>query len=239
VRAGFTDNKQGLFLYALEVDYPVAEAQRVFDELMREPALGKVYSETKPGTVEWDWGHSRVTLQEEPTKILLSVRSVLETGGPKSLFTQRRTVSPWAVELGHDSQATAESKLTAAGFSVQTRCVDLTPQTSNVRVQSCSFENNGVVGLKYMKMELTAFGAVQPKVSELECVYEPMMVDVLRRELRDRHGEPLKGSPKETPTWWTVPAGIFMMTAPDYLSVSYQHGRLHRIAQFAVKASGP
>jgi hypothetical protein len=37
----------------------------------------------------------------------------------------------------------------------------------------------------------------------------------------------------------TVPSAVFMLTAPDYLAVSYHHGRLHRLAQASVKASGP
>jgi hypothetical protein len=239
VRAGFWDQKTSLFLYALEVEYPLSEAQRVFDDLKREPELGTVYTELKPGMLEWDWGHARVTLTETEGHVLLSVRSLLATPGKKSVLSQPRTVSPWNITLGHDNQKTAETKLAAAGFSVQTQCVELTAASSSVRVQSCAFENNGVVGLKYTKLELTAIAGGEPRVSELECVYEPMMSDVVRRELRERHGEPLAGSPRETPSWWTVPAGIFVLTMPDYLSVSYQHGRLHKIAQWAVKTGAP
>ena len=239
VRAGFTDNKSSLSLYAFEVEYSPVEAQRVFDDLKREPELGTYYTETKKGTGEWDWGHARVTLQETEGYVVLSVRSLLEASSGPSLFSQSRGVTPWEIALGRDSKKTAEEKLRTAGFTVQTQCVDLTPPASQAYVQSCGFENSGVTGLKYLKLELTSLGGGEPRASELECVYEPMMVDVVRRELRDRYGEPLKGSPKDTPTWWTVPSGVFMVTAGDYLSVSYNHGRLHKIAQLAVKSAGP
>jgi hypothetical protein len=239
VRAGFIDRKSSLFLYAFEVEYPHSEGRRVFDDLKREPELGKVYSEPRAGTVEWDWGHTRVSLEEAENHVLLSVRSLLETLGTKSLFSEPRKVSPWELDLGHDTQAVADEKLKRAGFSVQTSCVDLTPAGANVHVKSCGYENSGVTGLKYLKMELTSIAGGEPRVSELECVYEPMMIDVVRRELRDRYGEPLKGSPKDTPSWLTVPSSVFMLTAPDYLAVSYHHGRLHRLAQASVKSSGP
>jgi hypothetical protein len=238
VRAGFTEGKNTLLLYALEVEYPLTETDRVFADLKREPALGKFYSETKTGTAEWDWGHARVTLEEGEDRLLLSVRSLLDAPAPKSRFTQPRGIAPWGIALGQDSQEAAETKLAAAGFTVQTACVDLTPKTSNVQVRSCGFENGGVVGLKYMKVELTALAGEPARVSQLECVYEPMMVDVIRRELRERHGDPIKGSPKDAPTWWTVPAGIFFLSTSEYLSASYLHGRLHRIAEWAVKAGG-
>jgi hypothetical protein len=163
---------------------------------------------------------------------------LLEAPAPKSRFSQPRGISPWDIALGHDSQQAAEAKLAAAGFTVETACIDLTPKSSNIQVRSCSFANSGVVGLKYMKMELTAMGGEPARVSQLECVYEPMMVDVIRRELRERHGDPMKGSPRDTPTWWTVPSGIFFLSTSDYLSASYQHGRLHRIAEWAIKAGG-
>jgi hypothetical protein len=238
VRAGFTEGKNTLLLYALEVEYPLTETDRVFAELTREPALAKFYVETKPGVAEWDWGHARVTLDEGKNVLLLTVRSLLEAPAPKSRFTQIRNITPWGIELGHDSKQRAEEKLKAAGFDTGTACVDLTPKASNVQVQSCGFENSGVTGLKYLKMELTGLGNEQPRVSQLECVYEPMMVDVVRRELRERYGEPMKGSPKDAPTWWTVPTGIFYLSSPEFLSASYQHGRLHKIAEWAVKAGG-
>jgi hypothetical protein len=238
VRAGFTEGRNTLLLYALEVEYPLTETDRVFKELTREPALSTYFVEVKAGVAEWDWGHARVTLDEGKDVLRLSVRSLLEAPAPKSRFSQIRNITPWGIELGHDSKKSAEDKLSAAGFTPGTACVSLTPPASKVQVESCGFENSGVTGLKYMKLELTSIGGEPARVSQLECVYESMMVDVVRRELRDRYGEPMKGSPKDAPTWWTVPTGIFYVSAGDYLGANYQHGRLHRIAEWAVKAGG-
>ena len=239
VRAGFTDGKTSLSLYALEVEYPLSEGSRVFDDLKREPELGRVYEQPRAGTVEWDWGHTRVSLEERSAHVLLAVRTLLDPLPQKSMFAEPRTVSPWGIDLGHDTQILADEKLKRAGFGVHTSCVDLTAAGASTRVQSCGYENSGVVGLKYLKMEVTSFAGGEPRVSELECVYEPVVIDVVRGELRRRYGEPMKGSPRDTPTWLNAPSGIFMLTAPDYLSVSYNHGRLHRIAQWFVKAGGP
>jgi hypothetical protein len=238
VRAGFTEGRNTLLLYALEVEYPLTETDRVFKELTREPALSTYFVEVKAGVAEWDWGHARVTLDEGKDVLHLSVRSLLEAPAPRSRFSQIRNITPWGIELGHDSKKSAEDKLASAGFTQGTACVSLTPPASKVQVESCGFENAGVTGLKYSKLELTSIGGEPARVSQLECVYEPMMVDVVRRELRDRYGEPMKGSPKDAPTWWTVPAGIFYVSAGDYLAANYQHGRLHKIAELAVKAGG-
>lgn len=235
VMVGFSERPSGLLLYAAIIEFPLSEIDRVFNELTREPAFGKFYSETKPGTIEWDWGHAQVSLEEAEDKAIVSVKTVLEEPPKRSRFVQAMNVSPWNVVLGHDSKMAAESKLKAAGFTEGTACVELGPAGSKVRVTSCGFENAGVTGLKYLKMELTGMAGEEPRVSELECVYESMMGDVVKTELRGRYGDPLKGSPKDTPTWWTVPTGIFVLNVSDYLSVSYNHGRLHRIALMAVK----
>ena len=235
VMVGFSERPSGLTLYAAIIEFPLSEIDRVFNELTREPAFGKFYAETKPGIIEWDWGYAQVSLEEAADKAVVSVKTVLEEPEKRSRFVRPASVSPWNVVLGHDTKIAAESKLKAAGFSEGTACVELSPAGSKVRVTSCGFENAGVTGLKYLKMELTGLAGEEPRVSELECVYEPMMIDVVRSELRGRYGEPLEGSPKDSPTWWTVPAGIFMLNVSDYLSVSYHHGRLHRIALMAVK----
>ena len=237
VMVGFSERPSGLTLYAAIIEFPLSEIDRVFNELTREPAFGKFYAETKPGIIEWDWGYAQVSLEEAADKAIVSVKTVLEEPQKRSRFVQAQSVSPWNVVLGHDTKIAAESKLKAAGFTEGTACVELGPAGSKVRVTSCGFENAGVTGLKYLKMELTGLAGEEPRVSELECVYESMMIDVVRSELRGRYGDPLAGSPKDTPTWWTVPAGIFMLNVSDYLSVSYHHGRLHRIALMAVKGA--
>jgi len=235
VMVGFSERPSGLTLYAAIFEFPLSQIDRVFNELTREPAFGKFYAETKPGIIEWDWGHAQVSLEEAEDRAIVSVKTVLEQPEKRSRFVAAPSVSPWNVALGHDTKIAAEAKLKAAGFTEGTSCVELSPAGANVRVTSCGFENSGVTGLKYLKMELTGLAGEEPRVSELECVYETMMKDVVRRELRERYGDPLPGSPKDTPTWWTVPSGIFMLNVSDYLSVSYHHGRLHRIALMAVK----
>lgn len=238
VRAGFAEGRNTLLLYALEIEYPLTETDRIFKELTSSPALSTYFVEVKAGVAEWDFGHARITLDEGKDVLLLSVRSLLESPGPKSRFSQVRNITPWGVELGHDSRKVTEDKLAVAGFTPGTACVSLTPPASQVQVESCGFENAGVTGLKYAKVAFTSVGGEPSRVSQIECAYEPMMVDVVRRELRDRHGEPMKGSPKDAPTWWTVPTGIFYVSAGDYLGVNYRHGRLHRIAEWAIKAGG-
>ncbi len=237
VKVGFSERPSGLRLYAAIIEFPLSDIDRVFNELTREPAFGKFYSETKPGIIEWDWGYAQVSLEEAEDKAVVSVKTVLEEPQKRSRFVQAKSVNPWDVVLGHDTKLAAESKLEAAGFTKGTACVELSSPGAQVRVTSCGFENAGVTGLKYLKMELTGLAGEEQRVSELECVYDSMMIDVVRSELRSRYGDPLKGSPKDTPTWWTVPTGIFMLNVSDYLSVSYHHGRLHRIAQLAVKGA--
>lgn len=238
VRAGFAEAGDGLHLYALEVDYPFAEGRRVLADLEAEPELGPIHAEVAPGTLEWDWGHARVTLKEVKDRVTLSIRSLLPVSAPGSL-SKPRTITPWNVLLGHDSKSTAEAKLTAAGFSLRTSCVELTSPGAAARVESCGYENPSVVGLQSLKLELTSFRGAEAKASALECLYDPALSAVVLRELRERHGEPLAGSPKAAPSWWTVPSGIFVVGTSEFLSVSYQHGRLHRIAEWALKSGGP